>query len=219
MMAMLRSIYVNSPDEKVALVLINCEDDYASKLIRINPSTDIRRLRIERCGAVARIVAKREFVVGKMKECDLVAWIDNDAIVREHLDKSGFWNGVGANDVKIWEKDTDKDTHKFQAGVYVSGCGNRVRSWLEEVIRNDQSFLKMPGAELDGHGCPYWMTSQKFLYTCFRSSRLGHIQLDTRYNDCQFNKESAIWHCKSSHFNEAKFQKEWKRYYHDATRC
>lgn len=211
MKALLASIKKNAPAEKVCVLLVNCNKDYEAELYRINANIETKKIIIPNCGAISRITRKREYLLSKLSEYAVVAWIDNDAIVRKPLD--GLFAGMTDNTLKIWRKNMRKNSHKFQAGVYVVGNGEPIKKWITDIMTAERKHLNKKGAELDGHGSPHWFVSQELLYTCFlNNDGITRLQLSTRFNDCTFDKNSVIWHCKSSHFNEKKYQKEYKRY-------
>ena len=103
--------------------------------------------------------------------------------------------------------------YKIQAGVMVYGNGPLAIRYLSEIIAEEEKHINTEYSERDGYGSPHWFLSQTLLYTKYKDIRgLKITQLPTKFNDCKFNDESVIWHCKSSHFNDPKFQKEFKHY-------
>lgn len=211
MRVLLTSLRKNYKDCIVSLMLINCTDGYEKKLHKIHPYLNTVRREIPNCGAVARINAKHELVYECMEQNDKVLWLDNDILVRGNIDV--LWQGVKNDTLKVWIKDVKQQTHKFQAGVYVAGRGKHVNGWMKKIINHEKEYLNTSDSELDGHGSPYWMLSQNFLYFYFNEDKkIKHIQLEEKYNDCKFNKDSVIWHCKNSHFADEIYQREYQKY-------
>lgn len=209
MRVLLMSLRMNVPTARVNVTLINCSEDYRKELLRINDNIEIRVFDLPNCGAIGRIIKKHMSVLECMSKYDKVMWLDNDIIVRKSL--NSLWEGVGKDTLKIWKKKHKADKYKMQAGVYVAGNEKCLQRWLQCVIQKEGKLLDSPDASKDGYGSPHWMVSQELLYHCLNSD-IKYVKLPRIYNDQKFKEESVIWHCKSSHFDDPRFQKEYKKY-------
>jgi alpha-N-acetylglucosamine transferase len=210
MRAMVSSLAKNAPGERVWLLLLGCSEGYGQELCKRNPNVSIVWAD-GKPGATHRIYQVHKFVLENVGLYEKVLWLDNDTIIRKPLD--GIWDDVAPNSLKIWRKKNDKKSHRFQAGVSVVGSGEHTKAWLKDVMKRESVYFDRPGSQLDGHGSPHWMVSQTYLYKCFtENGNIKHLQLSKKYNDSKFKGGSVIWHCKSSHFDEEKFQKEFKEY-------
>jgi alpha-N-acetylglucosamine transferase len=210
MRVMVSSLAKYAPKESVKLLLLGGPREYAVELCDRNQNVAVVHSE-GKPGATHRIYQIHQFVLGHLGAYDKVLWLDNDTIIRKPLDE--IWDDVAPNSLKIWRKKNDKKSHRFQAGVSVIGSGEHTKAWLRDIMQRESTYFDKPGAHLDGHGSPHWMVSQTYLYKCFmENGNIKHLQLSKKYNDSKFKDSSIIWHCKSSHFDEAKFQKEFKEY-------
>jgi len=206
------SLVQNAPDERLYVVTINCDESYAEKVKKIGPQIQVKSIQVENCGAVCRVLNKHKTMRRMMEWHEMVGWLDGDMIVRKPMDD--FWAGVETDVLKIWHKTERKikDEKRFQAGSYAIGDGENTREWLNCVISEQEKEVAHPGSAEDGKGSPCWMHTQGILYWCYLKSKVKHVQLPESCNDSFFNKGSTIWHCKSNHFHEKRYQKEYKRY-------
>ncbi|MHC4726116.1 MAG: glycosyltransferase family protein [Planctomycetota bacterium] len=211
MRVMVSSMAKTNPKQRMMLCLINCTPKYEKELFRRNKNISVAHVSVRDSGAIKRINIMHGFVLNALDCADRVMWLDNDIIVRRPI--TNIWNRVGENTIRIWWKNNDKISHKFQAGVYVVGNGEEIKEWMREIMRRESIYIGLEGSKEDGHGSQFWMTSQALMYTIFtEKDKMQHVQLSEKYNDCKFRKDSVIWHCKSSHFKDRKFQKEFRRY-------
>jgi hypothetical protein len=193
----LASLAENAPKEDVLVYLINCSEEYKMSLYSINPRLDTIFTGTTEASPLIRNYIRHVVILDEIKEYNKVAWLDNDAIIRGPLD--GLWEGVEGDTLKIWYRKKKKDHLKFQGGVYVVGGGEKTENWLRLI--NEKLTL-----------CSDWYSPQTLIYACFKEVGLKHIQLDPKYNDSKFKDDSIIWHCKSSHFDNPKYQKEYRSY-------
>jgi len=197
----LTSLAKNAPKEKVFVWLINCCNNYENNLHNIYDHLTTKRTRARETSRFTRNYMRWSIIRKKIKTYDKILWLDNDAIIRAPLD--GIWEGVGEDTLKIWYKESKiKDHLKFQSGVFVLGKGKKSNAYCRTIMRK----LKK---------CDGWYSPQLLMYTIFGKSGLEHIQLKEKYNDSKFKNASKIWHCKSSHFLDKEYQKEYREYLYE----
>jgi len=201
----LYSAYKNSGKEKIIVYLINQSDAYSESLFRLNPNIIINRLSMPGSSIFEKINVRYKILFGLLNNYDKVAWIDNDAVVLKDL--GGIWDGVGSNDIKIlYRKNYHKKEHKknrpecfFQGGIYVIGNGDPIKGWIKGIVDGSD-------------GKQEWYTSQALMYLLYmKDKRINHLQLDNTYNDSKFRKNSHIWHCKQSGFDNEIYQEKYKQ--------
>jgi hypothetical protein len=205
MRVLLMSLKKNAPKEWVCVVLVNCSTEYFHECFDINENIGIVVVESKE-GAINRISEIHKIVLKHMTWYDQIAVLDNDTIARAPLD--GLWEGVGKNTLKVWKRKDKADPYKIQAGVMVMGNGKPLRRWMKCVIEKE---LKHEQSARDGYYSKNWLVSQELLYHCMNKD-IDYVKLPIIYNDSKFRDGSVIWHCKSSHFNDPKFQKEYKKY-------
>lgn len=192
----LASFAVNAPKEKIRVHLINCPVEYEIELLKIY-SVQICHIRTDEKSAYRRNYIRHGGMLKAFEEgYNKVAWMDNDAIVRKSLD--GFWDGVESGVIKIRCRFNKLDENKFQTGIYALGEPDSVKRYLRDIIKGL-------------YGQDDWKLPQLLMYKL--AKKLKRVELPKKYNDSKFSDNSVIWHCKQSHFNELKYQKEYKKYY------
>lgn len=134
------------------------------------------------------------------EDWDQVMTIDSDAIIRKSIES--IWDGVEPSTIKIWDRGPKKQPFtRVQAGVHIFGNSPEVKEYYK-------AFMKELGEEWEFH------VGQATIHTVYLKfkDKIKLVQMSPRYNDCKFKKDSYIWHCKHSHLNEKKFQKEFRHY-------
>lgn len=148
---------------------------------------------------------RTEMFVKTMLRCqfDKVAWIDADCIIRGSLDK--LWEDVGENTIKIAYRpryiEKGKSNRVFQAAVFALGNGRYIQKMIYEWNKRVQKS-------------PEWYRDQEELYKCYLKykDRINLIPLNKKLNDSTFRDSSIIWHSKGHHFDDPKFQREFRKY-------
>lgn len=195
--AFLMSMKVNSPDQKVKVILINCPKEYESVIKRIYPA-EVLVLTDPSQSAYQRNYVRHYMLLEAFKSHSKAAWIDNDALIRGDL-REGFWDDVDRTTIKVWLRKKKPDEYKFQGGVYILGNSQKSIDYLGGIIRALD--------ETDD-----WLLPQKLIYTLHKEYGLKHVQLSQKYNDSKFRDGSIIWHCKQSHFDNEEYQEEFYHY-------
>jgi len=151
------------------------------------------------------------FRVAMLKECmekydEHVAWIDTDVVVRKDL--SEFLE-IESNQLKIlYRGDNKPDKVKINAGIFNIGSSEItygfVCDWYERIKVNAK-----------------WGMGQLEMWKAYQDhkDKIELIKMDEKFNDLggsdrpnAFSKYSAMWHCKKCHFNNDKFQGEFREY-------
>jgi len=193
----LASMALNAPKESVYVYLMNCDSKYVKELHKINPNVTTQSEKTEEESPFVRNYIRHSLIIEQMSYYNKIAWIDNDSIIRDSLDE--LWEDIEPETIKFWYRKKKKDHIKFQGGVYVLGASEKSMQWCAEIRE-----------ELNN--CTDWYAPQLLMYTKFKEVGLTHTQLSEKYNDSKFKSDSIIWHCKSSHFEEEKYQTEYQRY-------
>jgi hypothetical protein len=205
LLVFLQSMKINAPKELVYVCLTNVDDAYAGRVLSLG-NVKIERICTEEKSSYVRNYIRHSIMLKLMPQYDVVAWIDNDAIVRSSLDS--FWDDVCNDSLKIWyrrmyhdlPKKRDKPECFFQGGVYILGSGEHSEMYLNSIIIGLDKKVD-------------WFEPQRLMYLCYKQiPKLKHVDLSEAYNDCKFLDDSIIWHCKQSHFSDKKYQKEYKKY-------
>lgn len=194
----LSSIKKNT-SENVCVGLINGSEEHIKKVMNIMPTSDIVLIEINNPTRFDFAKARFE-IIRKKLECNYrVCWLDCDIIVRKPLDN--FWDGIEPRTMKLVVREGKKDRIKFQIGVVGFGNSYIIKSYIADV--RDKLVNKTK-----------WCSDQTEAYRVWKNyKRLINIEkLGIEYNDSEFDNDSVIWHCKSSHFNEEKYQREFKKY-------
>ena len=193
----LASLAKNAPEELVYVYLMNCSREYEDSLHEINSNLMTMAKSVKEVSPYVRNYIRHRLVHDQLKIHDKILWLDNDSIVRGCLDD--IWLDVEENTIKFWLRKKNKDHLKFQGGVYVIGKGEKSENYCKLISKGLSTMSD-------------WYAPQTLMYTCIKHVGLKQIQLETKYNDSKFKDDSIIWHCKSSHFNDKKYQKEYKHY-------
>ena len=198
--AWLKSLAVNAPDEKVMVYAQNWDD--VTAISSINPNAEIVRVCNDSSDPLVRNYIRYDILTNLLPRYDAVAWIDNDAIIRWPL--GGLWDGVVPNSVKYWHRNR-REHLCFQGGVFVLGAGKKSEKYCGAISAKLKT-MKSDNAE------ERWYAPQTYAYSYVALSGLSIVPMDMRYNDSTFMDDSVIWHCKSSHFADPKYQKEYQHY-------
>ena len=209
LLAFTASLKVNSPDHKIHVYLVNYPDELEERLVDSFDNCVFENWDVEMIDDRGfSLIILRAFL---FKDCfekygEQVAWVDTDVLVREDL--SGFLS-IEPNQLKILVRETNY-TNKFDApinaGVFNLGCSrptyNFICDWYNAIVAN-----------------PVWGIGQVELWKAYlkHKEEIELIHMPVKFNDLggrpnMFADDSAIWHCKYKHFNNEKFQKEFKKY-------
>lgn len=195
----LKSIKANT-DENVCIGLINSKDRHENAVHDIDSSIKIIKLNLDkptRFGhAKIRFELIRQILLMEYTE---IIWMDCDVIVRDSI--KSIWKGIEPNTLKVVRRNRELDRVKFQIGVFGLGNSLATRNYIIDV-KNKLNDIET------------WCDDQTVMYRVYKKHKkhISIVRLNKRYNDSKFKNESVIWHCKSSHFNEEKYQREYKKY-------
>lgn len=215
--ALLQSLYENSPNERVFMYLVNYKEG-EEILKKINPNCKVIHYNTKQIIKDVRGFMSnfRTFAIKDAleKNKDGILYMDCDTLVRKDL--SIFWDNLFPNVLKIIVR--DKST-----GYDLSNLENpedcRVQGGVFGVGNSDATINMISDYKQRVDNTPYFMGEQRFLYECLKEhTNVKHIQLDKKFNEWDFNNDSYIWHCKAKHFNNIKYQKEYKKYLENANR-
>lgn len=201
LLAFLASVDKNSPETRVIVNLVNRGlDDYAKTLTCFKCVSMVNRTNC--CGTdfqknYLRHEWLAEIMIGGCRG-DNIAWLDPDILVRGSL--SPLFDGMGRNCIKFWRRPSVKNEYEFQGGVYILNNSQRCYDFCKSIYDRLQ-------------GTNDWLLPQLLCLKNIKTLKLQEIPLPESFNDSKFNPESTIWHCKHSHFNDKKFQKEFKKYH------
>ena len=203
--AMIESVAVNSPNDEIAVYLLDFNDNDVPDLSAINLKCSI----IRRDEGTALISANKiapfmwRYRSIMMRDAlyrfdQPILYLDTDILVRKNLSK--FWSDIGPNTIKVMVRETKDRTAMTQAGVFAVGNSDETRNMMEFYNENVQSK-------------PQPFVEQEWLYRAINHHlEVKHIQLKDEFNDWHFNDNSTIWHSKGKHFHEKKFQTEYQNY-------
>jgi len=212
LLAFLASIKVNSPKHKVTVFLANYDLDKVQKLRRGFPWCvfEDRKLTMVKDKRFSLII----FRSGLIKECfdkykEPVAWIDTDVLVRNDL--SEFLD-VGPNQLKILKRQTPKEKNQYDApinaGIFNIGYSEHTYKIINKWHKGNLATPKWGQGQIE-----LWKAYNKY------SKRVELVSLPLKFNDLgdrnnqnMFADNSVMWHCKSNHFDNPKYQSEYQLY-------
>lgn len=197
LLAFLASIDANSPGTKVIVNTINLSPLQSGSLWAFGCVLETYSHIDGTASAFQKNYYRHEWIPSLLTANERVAWIDPDCIIRKPID--GIFDDVEPQSIKYWHKSGRKERHQFQGGVYVLGSSQKSIDFCDKVY-----------SELEG--TDDWMLPQTIMLRQLKKSKLKRVNLPESYNDSKFEDDSFIWHCKHSHFAEAKFQKEFRKY-------
>ena len=209
LLVMLTSIKINSPGHRVDACLIDCSKAQVDRLIKSFPEFNFENRKIKRIDkrGISFILLRIKLIQEHFEKYkEQVAWIDTDVIVRKPL---GSFLDIKPEQLKIlFRGKKAPEKVRFNAGVLNFGCSDETKAlvdtWYNLLSKN-----------------MVWGMGQLELYRAYKKheERVELIELPEAFNDLgdstnnnSFNTTSAIWHCKKHHFNNPKFQKEFKYY-------
>lgn len=204
--AYLASIKINSPQSRVRVYLINCEEKYGQTLYLVNSNIEVRHVTSNEQSAYVRNHLRHGLLLETTRDYNQIAWIDNDAIIRKPLD--GLWESLTPETLKFVYRKEKRDALKFQGGVYVFGVSEATKKWLWDIMTALAKYnINKKNGDND------WYIPQEYMYTFYKTNKnIEFAPLDQKYNDSKFNKDSVIWHCKHTHFDDPKYQAEYCLY-------
>ena len=217
MLVLLASLETNSPNDIIDVRLVDFPERKVKKLKEEFPKYYFSNvnLQVNKMDNLAGfMVCYRSAVIydALTTHRTPVAWMDCDIIVRKELNP--LWQNIESNQFKIIYRGNDVPIkNRFQAGIFVIGFSNSTRNmiadWKDRCIKSNK-----------------WFADQKLLYNVYEKyvNKIEFIHMDRSLNDVGdstkecFLDDSVIWHCKRSHFNNLKFQKEFKYYLNKTTK-
>lgn len=209
LLAFLASVRINSPDDIVHVFLADYPEDKVEALSVKFPSYKFDNRHIKRIDS--RGFSFIQFRVALIKECferydEPVAWMDTDIIVRGSLEE--FLKVKGYQLKILYRGDDVPDKVKINAGIFNVGCSLNTHAFINEWQRRVEVNAK-------------WGMGQLELWRSYKihEDNIELIKMSEKFNDLggvdrpnAFADDSVIWHCKKSHFNHPKFQKEFQYY-------
>lgn len=140
------------------------------------------------------------------------AWVDTDVIVRDEIHS---FIEIEPKQFKILYRGKDKpEKVRFNNGIFNIGCSEESHAFMTEWY--DRLSKNM-----------VWGMGQLELYRSYQNhkDKIELINIGNKYNDLggddrpeAFAEDSYIWHSKLGHFDNPKFQKEFKKYLRAAKR-
>ena len=203
----LTSVKLNS-NEYVCVTLINSNEKHVDMIRAINPFVVIDKIFIANYKPWDAVRLRMDIIKSAFdNNIDKVAWMDCDVIVRNSL--HDFWKDLDGNVLKILVREKRRgDGTRFQAGIFGLGNSDVTRKYVKDLKES-----------LEGES--EWYDDQTNLFKFYKENKdkIKLINAGHKYNDSEFKDKSIVWHCKQSHFEESKFQGEFKRYLDYADRC
>lgn len=215
MLALLESLKINSPQDKIIINLVDFPKRKIIKLEKAYPDYIFKNkdLHVNKMEDIAGFMScyRSSLMYNLLNEYKCpVAWMDCDIVIRKEL--SFLWEGVKTNQFKIVYRGIAVPIkNRFQTGVIVIGYSNDTLNMINDW--NDK--LKITHK---------WFSDQIFLYEVYQKYiyKIKFIHMNRSLNDVGdstkecFLDDSIIWHSKRYHFNDKRFQKEFKYYLHKA---
>ena len=209
LLVLLTSLKINSSKHIIHVFLANCPKNKEKMLKKRFKNFVFENRKLEMIDE--RGFSFIQFRAQLIKECfekykEPVAWIDTDVIIRKDL--SEFLK-IKSKQLKIlYRGDNVPEKVKINAGIFNIGCSeetyNFICDWYERIKINDKWGM----GQLE-----FWRVYKKY------KNKIELIKINNKFNDLggldrpnAFNNDSVMWHCKKYHFNNKRFQKEFKYY-------
>lgn len=212
LLAFLTSLEINSPGYYVRVALIDYPKGVIKKLEKsfkhvefVPRSTNL----IDERG-IGLILYRIKMVQECFNDNQRASWIDTDVLVRKDLND---FVSIQPNQLKIFYRGyRHAGQVEFEApinaGIFNIGCSestyNFTKTWYEGLSNN-----------------PRWGQGQVELWRAYQKHKdaVDLIKMPLKFNDLgdrdnpnMFDDNSVMWHCKRNHFNNEKFQNEFKYY-------
>lgn len=198
-LALLRSACRNA-NEQLTIGLINGDKIHEKAVHKIDKAINVLLYEIEGSSRFDYSRARFEVIRRTMEQgYKQICWMDCDIIIRGSI--SEFWEDLSPRSMKIVVRNVKSDRTKFQIGVVGFGVDSLMKCYITD-IRD-----KLVNAE-------GWCEDQTEMYRVWKNYKylIEIRKLSPKYNDSEFKNNSIVWHCKSSHFNEEKYQEEYRKY-------
>lgn len=187
----LASLAVNAPGERIIVYISGCEGGTFSG---INENALFRHWDVDSVENANRF--RFAMLLNILEEYEYVGWLDHDMIVRKPINE--LWR-IKDNTLHAWYRRKKREHMKVQGGVFFLKRSERIKKYLTDVMN-----LLKADAE--------WYAPQLYCYQYAVKNGIAFSDIGEQYNDCKFKEGSVLWHCKSSHFDDPKYQKEHQVY-------
>lgn len=212
LLAFLTSVQINSPEHPIHVFLANYPEDVMISLQKTFSKFvfENRKIKMIDERGFSLIIFRAELI----KECfekykEPVAWIDIDVLVRKDL--SEFLE-IRSNQLKILRRELPPNPGladaPINAGIFNIGYSeasyNFICDWLKGCVTN-----------------PVWGQGQMKLWKSYKkhSNDIELVKMTHTLHDIggrerpdAFSNESVMWHCKSNHFKNPRYQIEYQKY-------
>jgi len=210
LLVFLASLQMNSPRQKAYIQLVDYPDGVKCRLEKVFPNYFFHNTTIDRIDerGIGFILLRIDLIRSWFEQYSLryASWIDTDVIIRGDLYDFSY---VKPTQLKILYRGDDKpDKVKFNAGIFSMGNSKPMLEFLNRWYERLEKNAK-------------WGMGQLELYKTYKEfkDKIELVKMDVKYNDLggsdrpnAFADSSIMWHCKKQHFNNEKFQKEFKKY-------
>lgn len=199
MKVFLASLHAYEPGVGVHVDLANGTEDQEFALIWIHPRTTVTHIKTtDAMDFIFSRISQMQALL--LSSYDIITSIDSDCIIRGDI--SRLWD-IGPNEMLIWHKTKGKHTDavRFQGGVY-----SLYRTPETALFYTDLAnyVFANKNERLVGQ------LAIKIMLEKY-AGMIKHVQLEEKYNDCNFRKNSIIWHAKGSHRNDKRYLKTFKK--------
>jgi hypothetical protein len=204
LLVFLMSIKINSPTHlnQVMVFLANYPDEKFNELRNNFPeiifeNNELKMIDARGFSLIIDRVARVFECLNKFKEN--VIWMDTDVIVRGDISEL---TDIKPKQLKILLRPKAPRNAKINAGIFnigysIASC-NFINDWYKGVLSNKKWGM----GQLE-----MWKSIQK------HKTKIELIDITKIYNSVGgCNKDYKIWHCKKGHFDNHKYQKEYKIY-------
>ena len=208
LVAFLTSLYTHNPSLLSTAWLVDYPEEVIKKLSNVFYYTSFVSKDIKKIDdrGIHFILLRVEMILDCFSKGENAAWIDTDVIVRGDI--SNFIE-IEDNQFKILKRDTTSAemSSMFNAGIMNIGCSINTEKFITDWYNKLKHNLK-------------WGMGQVTLQQAFFEAKgVDLIPLSTKFNDLgdslnkdMFSDSSLMWHSKLKHFNNHKFQQEYKYY-------
>jgi len=194
----IKSIKLNSPNIDIIVYIVNSTTLFFDGVIcKHRGLSDIKSI------TAYSLVVMYETLFKYKKP---ILWLDVDVLVRKSTNL--IFNNILANTLMVLKRPINKERSIFNTGVVGVGYSHitldMIKWSFEKAMENKE-----------------WYADQLYLYKGYLkySKNINLINLinhrewhDIGGKSGAFNKNSVIWHCKKSHFDNPIYQNEYKYY-------
>lgn len=208
LLAFLSSVETNT-DNTVNVFLANYPEDKVKVLKRkfSKHKFDNRNLKSLDKRGFSFIQFRADLILECFKKYnEPVAWIDTDVIVRGDIND---FLKIEPTQLKILYRGKQApEKVKINAGIFNIGYSKETFDFISDWRKRIETNAKWGMGQLE-----LWRTYKQHkdkVILCPMSDKYNDLGGADRPN--AFSDDSVMWHCKKAHFNNPKFQKEFKYY-------